>query len=59
MVLAQKQTWRPWNTRPRYEFTQLCPPVVDKSAQTYDGEKTTSSINVAGKTGYLHAENRN
>jgi hypothetical protein len=25
--------------------------------KTYDGEKTTSSANVAGKTGYLPAEN--
>jgi hypothetical protein len=27
--------------------------------KTYDGEKTASSINVAGKTGYMHAENWN
>jgi hypothetical protein len=25
--------------------------------KTYDGEKTAFSTNVAGKTGYLHAEN--
>jgi hypothetical protein len=25
--------------------------------KTYNGEKTVSSTNVAGKTGYLHAEN--
>jgi hypothetical protein len=25
--------------------------------KTYDGEKTASSTNVAGKTGYLPAEN--
>jgi hypothetical protein len=28
-----------------------------KAPKTYDGEKTASSRNVAGKTGYLHAEN--
>jgi hypothetical protein len=27
--------------------------------KTYDGEKTASSTNVAGKTGYLLAENLN
>jgi hypothetical protein len=27
--------------------------------KTYDGEKTASSTNVAGKIGYLHAENWN
>jgi hypothetical protein len=29
----------------------------DKCAKTYDREKKASSTNVAGKTGYLHAEN--
>jgi hypothetical protein len=28
-----------------------------KGTKTYDGEKTASSTNVAGKTEYLHAEN--
>jgi hypothetical protein len=28
-----------------------------KGARTYDGEKTTSSTNVALKSGYLPAEN--
>jgi hypothetical protein len=31
--------------------------IFDKGAKTYDGEMTASSINVAGKTGYLQAEN--
>jgi hypothetical protein len=30
-----------------------------KVPKTYDGENTASSTNVAGKTGYLHAENWN
>jgi hypothetical protein len=30
---------------------------LTKMPKTYDGEKTASSINVAGKSGYLHAEN--
>jgi hypothetical protein len=34
-------------------------PIFDKGSQTYNGEKTASSTNDAGKTGYLHAENRN
>jgi hypothetical protein len=29
----------------------------DKSTKIYNGEKTASPTNVAGKTGYLHAEN--
>jgi hypothetical protein len=33
--------------------------ILDKSAQTYNGEKSASSTNVAGKAGYLHAENLN
>jgi hypothetical protein len=28
-----------------------------KASKIYDGEKTTSSINIAGKSGYLPAEN--
>jgi hypothetical protein len=32
--------------RPGYESTQLCPPYAPK---TYNGEKTDSSTNVAGK----------
>jgi hypothetical protein len=28
-----------------------------KASKTYDGEKTASSTNVAGKSGYLLAEN--
>jgi hypothetical protein len=31
--------------------------IFDKGAKTYNEEKTASSTNVAGKTGYLHAEN--
>jgi hypothetical protein len=28
-----------------------------KSPKTYDGEKTAFSVNVAGKSAYLHAKN--
>jgi hypothetical protein len=31
--------------------------VFEKEPKTYDGEKTASSTNVAGKSGYLPAEN--
>jgi hypothetical protein len=31
--------------------------ILTKVPKTYDGEKTASSTNVAGKIGYLHAEN--
>jgi hypothetical protein len=30
---------------------------LTKAPKTYDGKKTASSTNVAGKTGYLHGEN--
>jgi hypothetical protein len=30
---------------------------LTKSQKTYDGEKTASSTNVAGKSGYLPAKN--
>jgi hypothetical protein len=32
-------------------------PIFDKGAKNICGEKTASSTNVAGKTGYLLAEN--
>jgi hypothetical protein len=31
--------------------------ILTKMQKTYDGEKTASSTNVAGKSGYLPAEN--
>jgi hypothetical protein len=31
--------------------------ISDKQAKTYGGERTASSTNGAGKTGYVHAEN--
>jgi hypothetical protein len=45
------------NKGPGYESTQLYPPHFDKGAKIYDGEKTASSTNVAGKSGYLSARN--
>jgi hypothetical protein len=30
---------------------------LTNTPKTYDKEKTNSATNVAGKTGYLHAEN--
>jgi hypothetical protein len=32
---------------------------LTKASKTYNEEKAGSSTNVAGKTGYLHAENGN
>jgi hypothetical protein len=37
----------------RYSYVHI----LTKATKTYEGEKTGSSTNVAGKTGYLHAEN--
>jgi hypothetical protein len=46
------------NKGPGYESTQFCTPYfLTKVQKTYDGEKTGSSTNVAGKSGYLPAEN--
>jgi hypothetical protein len=33
--------------------------IYDKGTKTYNGEKTASSTNVVGKSGYLPAENLN
>jgi hypothetical protein len=54
--------WKPaeQNRGPRNESTQLCPPnYFTKVTKTCNGEKTASSTNVAGKTGYLPAEKWN
>jgi hypothetical protein len=37
-----------------YSYSHLILTMVPK---TYDGEKTASSINVAGKSGYMPTEN--
>jgi hypothetical protein len=44
------------NRGPGYESTQLTS-FLTKAPKTYDGEKTASSTNVAGNTGYLPTEN--
>jgi hypothetical protein len=46
------------NRGPGYESTQLYPTsFLTKVPKIYDGEKTDSSTNVAGKTGYPSARN--
>jgi hypothetical protein len=37
-----------------HSYTYL---IFDKDPKTYNGEKTASSTNVGGKSGYLPAEN--
>jgi hypothetical protein len=49
--LAQKRCEDQWDVNP-YSYIYL---IVDKDAN--NGEKTATSTNVAGKTGYLPAEN--
>jgi hypothetical protein len=44
------------NTEPGYESTLLTS-FLTKVPKIYDGEKTTSSANVAGKSGYVFARN--
>jgi hypothetical protein len=38
-------------------YAAMYPLFLTKVPKTYDGEKTASSTNVAGKSGYLPAEN--
>jgi hypothetical protein len=45
-----------YNRRPRHNPTHLQPTDLRKEPKIYDGEKTVSSTNVAGKTGYPHVE---
>jgi hypothetical protein len=59
MVLAQN---RYEDQRNRIENPDMNPHsythlIFTKTPKTYNGEKTVSLTNVAGKTGYLHAEN--
>jgi hypothetical protein len=44
------------NRRPEIKPHNYSHLIVDKGANTYTGEKTASSTNGAGKTGYIHAE---
>jgi hypothetical protein len=61
MVPAQKQIWRSveQNRGLGYEWqiedTAMPTSFLTKAPKTYDGEKTASSTNVAGKRGYLPA----
>jgi hypothetical protein len=59
MALAQKQIGRPVEQKkdPDMNPCSYAHLIFEKAPKAYDGEKTASSTNVAGKTGYLHAEN--
>ena len=57
MVLAQKQKYRPveQDRKPRNKPMHLWVPYFfTNKAKIYNGAKTDSSINGAGKTGQLH-----
>ena len=61
MVLAPKQKYRPveQDRKPRNKPMHLCEPgtlFLTKEARIYNGAKTASSINGAGKTGQLHVK---
>ena len=58
MVLAQKQKYRPMeqDRKPRYKSMHL---LLTKEARIYNGAKTASSINGAGKTEQLHVKEWN
>ena len=62
MVLAQKQKYRPMeqDRKPRNKTHALLGTLfLTKEARVYDGAKTASSINGAGKTGQLHVKEWN
>jgi hypothetical protein len=62
MVLAQKQAGRPMdqNRRSRLIFNEEETNWYStKEPKTHNGEKTASSINAGGKTGYPHIEDWN
>ena len=59
MVLAQKQKYKPMeqDMKPRNKPMHLqVPYFLTKEARIYNGAKTASSINGAGKTGELHVK---
>ena len=59
MILAQKQKYRPMEqdrkprNRPMHPWV---PHFFPKEARIYNGVKTASSVNDAGKTGQLHVK---
>ena len=56
MVLAQKQKYRPMekDRKPRNKLMHICVPYFfTKEARKYNGAKTASSINDAGKTRHV------
>jgi hypothetical protein len=57
MVLAKKHIWRA--VEQIWIHTAVLTLFLTKAPKTYDGEKTASSTNVAGKSRYLPAENGN
>ena len=58
MVLAQKQKYRSMeqDRKPRNKPMHPCTLFLTKEARIYNGKKTDSSINGAGKTGQLHVK---
>ena len=62
MGLAQKQKYRPMeqDRKPRNKHLHLWTPCfLTKAGRIYNGAKTTSSINGAGKTGQLYVKEWN
>jgi hypothetical protein len=59
MVLAQNRHEEQWNKIEDLDMNphSMLTLFLTKVLKTYNGEKTTSSTNVAGKSGYLPAKN--
>ena len=56
MILAQKQKYWPMeeDRKPRNKYAPMGTLFLTKEARIYNGAKTASSMNGAGKTGHLH-----
>jgi hypothetical protein len=57
-----KQRYEDQRKREEYQDKNLCSTAIwflTKEPRAHDGEKTASSTNVAGKTGYSHVEDWN
>ena len=59
MVLAQKQKCRPMEQDRKPEINPMGTSFLTKEARIYNGAKTASTINGAGKTGQLHVKEWN
>ena len=58
MILAQKQKYKPMeeDRKPRNKYASMATLFLTKEARIYNGAKTASSVNDAGKIAQLHVK---